>query len=91
MLHDLLPGCSHHSDAGEENAPFPVASLWYLWLRIWPGRPLVLTVSDSMCVKPADGVSESKRNQEILRDCISLVLREGESLHVVGGGGVRKH
>lgn len=60
-----------------------MASLWYLWLRIRPGRPLVLTVSDSMNVKPADGVSESESNQETLWDCIRL--RDRERCHVVGG------
>lgn len=78
LLPYLLPGCGHHSDAGEENASFPVASIWYLWLRVWAWRTLVPTVSDSMCVKLAVGFSEMASHQEMSWDCISLLSRERE-------------
>lgn len=84
----LLPGCGHHSDAGKEDASFSVASLWYLWLRVWLGEPLVLKVRDSVYVKPADGVSESESNQEMSWDCNTAELGERGRWSV--SGGVRK-
>lgn len=87
LLPYLLPGCGHHSDAGEENASFPVASIWYLWLRVWAWRTLVPTVSDSTRVKLAVGFSEMASHQEMSWDCISLLSGGRERGEVLGEGG----
>lgn len=86
FLSYLISGGGHHGDVGEEDASLPVASLWGLWIRVWPRRLLVPAVSDqqSMCVncswvRARGATAVSRHPKNLFRGGVELKWRDKEN------------